>query len=167
MAEIEKQNAMKEAFFSTETIRSVRYHGGWAYKIPDAPITKEILKITRFTNAKPCDIVCCFGMKFVAIETKQFKKWKALSKHDFRPEQIEGMTNIVNQGGRAFVFLNIRINTKELYENRLIIFDWKTWGPILSTGSVHAKELKERVYYSSFMVDEKRIFDLTEWLLLV
>lgn len=159
---------MKEAFFSTETIRSCRYHGGWAYKIPDAPITKEILKITRFTNAKPCDIVCCFGMKFIAIETKQFKKWKALSKHDFRPEQIKGLTDIVDQGGRAFVFLNIRINIKgEPYENRLIIFDWKVWGKRLSEGSVHAKELKARVYYTSFIHEEKRIFDLTEWLSLV
>lgn len=163
---------MKEAFFSTETIRSIRHFGGWGYKIPDAPITKEILKITRFTNAKPCDIVACFGPTFVAIETKQFKKWKALSKNDFRPEQIKGLTDIVDQGGRAFVFLNIRISEKgQPYENRLIVFDWKVWGARLSEGSIHAKELKERVYYTSFMIgdepNQKRVFDLTEWLSLI
>jgi hypothetical protein len=160
---------MKEATHSTEVIRSIRHHGGWGYKIPDTPITKEILKITRFTNAKPADIVACFDGRFVAIETKQFKKWKALSRHDFRPEQIKGLTDIVANGGRAFVFLNIRI--KKPYENRLIIFDWATWGERLSTGSVHAKELQARVYYNSFMIGDepnrKRVFDLTEWLLLV
>lgn len=163
---------MKEAFFSTETIRSIRHFGGWGYKIPDAPITKEILKITRFTNAKPCDIVACFDGKFVAVETKQFKKWKALSRHDFRPEQIEGMTNIVANNGRAFVFLNIRISEKgQPYENRLIIFDWKVWGPVLSVGSIHAKELRQRVHYTSFLIgdepNQKRVFDLTEWLSLI
>lgn len=159
---------MKEAKFTTEIVRSLRYHGGWAYKIPDAPITKEILKITRFTAAKPSDIVACFDSLFVAIETKQLKKWKALSIRDFRPEQIEGLTNIVAHGGRAFVFVNIRINTKgQPYENRLLIYDWATWGEKLQAKSIHAKELKERIHYKSFMVDEKRIFDLTEWLMLL
>jgi len=159
---------MKEAFFSTEIVRSLRYHGGWAYKIPDAPITKEILKITRFTAAKPSDIVACFDSLFVAIETKQLKTWKALSIRDFRPEQIEGLTNIVAHKGRAFVFVNIRINKKgQPYENRLIILDWAVWGERLQAKSIFAKELKERAYYKSFTVDEKRIFDLTEWLMLL
>lgn len=160
---------LKEAFFSTEIVRSLRHHGGWAYKIPDAPITKEILKITRFTNAKPCDIVSAFGIKFVAIETKQLKEWKALSKRDFRPEQLEALTAIIKQGSRAFAFVNIRINKKgEPYENRLLIYDWAIWGDRIINGpSIFAKELKERAHYNSFMVDEKRIFDLTEWLMLL
>jgi penicillin-binding protein-related factor A (putative recombinase) len=157
---------MKEAFFTTEIVRSIRHHGGWAYKIPDAPITKEIMKITRFTAAKPCDIVSCIDSKFIAIETKQSKKWEALSVRDFRPEQITGMTNIVKSGkGRAFVFLNIRM--KEPYENRLIIFDWAVWGERIQRESIKAKELKARIYYESFIVNDKRIFDLSEWLSLV
>lgn len=156
---------MKEAQFTTETVRSIRHHGGWAYKIPDAPITKEILKITRFTNAKPCDIVASYQGGFVAVETKQFKKWKALSKNDFRPEQIDGMTKIVASGGRAFVFLNIRI--AKPYVNRLLIFDWAVWGPVLSTGSIWAKDLKERAYYESSIYQDKRIFDLREWVMLL
>lgn len=161
---------MKEAHFSTETVRSIRHHGGWGYKIPDAPITKEILKITRFTNAKPADIVACFDGRFVAIETKQFKEWKAMSKHDFRPEQIKGLTDIVANGGRAFVFLNIRI--KKPYENRLIVFDWATWGERIAHGpSVFAKELKARAFYTSYTIgdepNQKRVWDLTEWLLLL
>lgn len=160
---------MKEAKFTTEIVRSLRHYGGWAYKIPDAPITKEILKITRFTAAKPCDIVSCFGIKFVAIETKQLKEWKALSKRDFRPEQLEALADIVAQGSRAFAFVNIRINKKgQPYENRLLIYDWAVWGERITNGpSIYAKELKERAYYNSFTVDEKRIFDLTEWLMLL
>lgn len=159
---------MKEAKFTTEIVRSLRHYGGWVYKIPDAPITKEILKITRFTAAKPSDIVSCFDSLFVAIETKQLKKWEALSIRDFRPEQIEGLTNIVAHKGRAFVFVNIRINTKgRPYENRLLIYDWAVWGERIKQKSIFAKELKERPYYKSFMVDEKRIFDLTEWLMLL
>lgn len=157
---------MKEAKFTTEIVRSIRYHGGWAYKIPDAPITKEILKITRFTNAKPCDIVVSYESKFIGVETKQFKEWKALSIRDFRPEQITGMDNIIKSGkGRAFVFLNIRI--RKPYENRLLIFDWATWGPIIKKKSVFAKELKVRPHYDSFIHNEKRIFDLTEWTMLL
>jgi hypothetical protein len=163
-------NTMKEATFTTEVIRSIRHNQAWAYKIPDAPITKEILKITRFTNAKPADIVCCHSGLFVAIETKQFKKWKALSKNDFRPEQLKGLQEIVDNGGRAFVFLNIRI--KSPHENRLLIFDWATWGERLTHGpSVFAKELKDRVYYESFLVgnepNKKRVFDLTDWFMLL
>lgn len=167
---------MKEAHFSTEVVRSVRHYGGWAYKIPDAPITKAILKITRFTAAKPFDITCAIDGTPVAIETKQFKEWKALSKNDFRPEQLKGMTEFIAHGkGRAFVFLNIRI--KEADENRLIIFDWATLGPrIEQKKSVFAKELKERAYYKSYLHDftnddgivtRKRVFDLTEWLFLL
>lgn len=159
---------MKEAKFTTEIVRSLRHHGGWAYKIPDAPITKEILKITRFTAAKPCDIVSCFDSLFVGIETKQLKKWEALGIRHFEKEQIEGMTNIIANGGRAFAFINIRINKKgQPYENRLIVLDWAIWGERLKAKSIFAKELKERDYYKSFIVDEKRIFDLTEWLMLL
>lgn len=161
---------MKEATFTTEVIRSVRHGGAWAYKIPDAPITKEILKITRFTNAKPADIVVCNGGGFVAIETKQFKSWRALSHRDFRPEQLKGLQEIVDNKGRAFVFLNIRI--KKPYENRLIIFDWATWGDRITNGpSIFAKELKERLFYESFLIgndpNKKRVFDLTDWFMLL
>lgn len=157
---------MKEAKFTTETVRSVRHHGGWAYKIPDAPITKEILKITRFTAAKPCDIVCCIDGRMIAIETKQFKKWEALGLRHFEPEQIEGMNRIVANGGRAFVFLNIRI--KKPYTNRLLVFEWDLlYEHFTLFGSVFAKDLMKRTFYESFLIGEepnqKRVFDLSEW----
>lgn len=153
---------MKEATFTTEVMRSLRHYDLWAFKIPDMPITKAILKITRFTNAKPADIVACLEDKFIAIETKQFKKWEALGLRHFRPEQVSGMSSIVEQGGRAFVFLNIRIARKE---NRLLIFDWKTLHPKLQKGSVKAKELRERPYSTPFVLNDKIHYDLTEWLL--
>jgi penicillin-binding protein-related factor A (putative recombinase) len=157
---------MKESKFATEVIRSLRYNKAWAYKIPDSPITKEILKVTRFTAAKPCDIVASIESKFVGIETKQFKKWKSLSLRDFRPEQIAALTDIIETGkGRAFVFLNIRIRSP--YENRLIIFDWATWGPRLKQKSIHAKDLKARYFYKHFTHNDKIVFDLTDWLLLL
>lgn len=159
---------MKEAIFSTEIVRSIRHHGGWAFKIPDMPITKELLKITRFTNAKPCDIVSTFNGQFVAIETKQFKKWEALGVRHFRPEQLSGMTDIVANGGRAFVFLNIRIKADKIKKlmavNRLLVFDWSTWGPRIMKRSIFAESLRQRPHYDPMICPKgKIIFDLTEW----
>ncbi len=157
---------MKEAKFSTEIVRSIRHYGGWAYKIPDAPITKELMKITRFTAAKPCDIVASIDSKFVGVETKQFKKWKSLSKRDFRPEQIISLEKIIANGkGRSFIFLNIRI-TKP-YENRLIIFDWATWRPVLMKRNISIKELQDRAFYDHYSVNNKIVFDLSDWLVLL
>lgn len=152
---------MKESIFTTEVLRSLRALNFWAYKIPDTPITKEILSVTRFTVAKPCDIIACRGGHLVAIETKQIRKWKPLSHRDFRPEQKNSLKSILDRKGSAFCFLNVRIPKEE---NRLIVFDWSTWGDRLSTSSIHVKELKTLPWLNPIKNSEgKLMFDLCEW----
>lgn len=159
---------MKEQHFATEVIRSLRHVGFWAWKIPDAPITKELLKITRFTAAKPCDIIACLptgvisdGL-FVAIECKQFKKWKAFSVRDMRPAQIEQLSAIEDHGGSCWVFLNIRI--KSPHDNRLIIFEWAELRHrfLEKKESIKAKELQARHYIKPFRHDDKTMYDLSK-----
>lgn len=156
---------MKEATFVSEIVRSLRHYGFWAFKIPDAPITKELLKITRFTMAKPCDIVACLpcgvisdGM-FVAIECKQFKKWESFNVRDMRPAQVEQLSAIEDHGGSCWVFLNIRLKD----ENRLIIFEWAELRVrfLERKESIHAKELKVRAYVPHYRIDSKVMYDLT------
>lgn len=148
-------------------IRSLRIEGLWAFKIPDAPITKELLKITRFTAAKPCDIIACVPSfthgQFVAIECKQFKKWKAFSIRDLQDSQIEQMPKIIEADGKAFVFLNIRI--KKPHDNRLIIFEFNDLLKRLKKGSIFAKDLKTMPYLKSERFEDKTVYDLSEWVM--
>lgn len=156
---------MKEAIFVSEVMRSLRHFGFWAFKIPDAPITKELLKLTRFTMAKPCDIVACLptgvisdGM-FVAIECKQFKKWKAFSVRDMRPAQVEQLSAIEDHGGSCWVFLNIRVG----HDIRLIIFEWAELRVrfLEKQESIKAKELQARKFVKTMKINDKIGYDLT------
>jgi len=157
---------MKEASFTTEVMRSLKHYNLWAYKIPDTPINKKIMELMRFTPEKPCDIVACYQGLMVAVETKQFKKWQAFGLRHMEPAQIDHLTRIVKEKGRAFVFLNVRI--KAPHVNRLFIFDWATLYPRLKKASIKAVELKERAYEGYFKNDkDKLIYDLEEWLLLL
>lgn len=135
---------MREQIFVSEVIASLRDHGAWAYKIPDMP-TSWVSRRTRFTPAKPCDIVAAFHGKFIAIECKQMKQWKSFPISSLRESQVQALDDLHYQGARASVFLNVRI-AKE--ENRLIIFEW---GWLKTQKSIHAKMLKELPY-----IDGKR-----------
>jgi len=143
-------------------MRSLRHRGAWAYKIPDAPITRELLKITRFTAPKPCDIVVNKGGSFYAIECKQIKKFRAFGGKDIRPAQVEHLTHIVQTGGVAYIFLNVRITNPRV--NRLYVFDWKEWGDVLSTGTIKKKELEQMLFVEPELDSRKKIFfDLWEY----
>lgn len=78
------------------------------------------------------------------------KKFEAFGLRHMRPSQIESMDAIVAEGGRAFVFLNIRIapdfRTEQKRENRLVVLDWADLGPRLRLGSIMAKEIRELPY---------------------
>ena len=156
---------MKEATFTTEVIRSLRHFGFWAFKIPDAPITKELLKITRFTMAKPCDIVACLPVGvisdgvFVAIECKQFKKWKAFSVRDMRPAQVEQLSALEDHGASCWVFLNVRMKGT----NRLIIFEWAELRVrfLHKKESIKAKELQARHFVKVLHINDKIGYDLS------
>lgn len=154
---------MNERIFTTEVMQSLRDQGAWAYKIPDAPITKEILKITRFTAPKPCDIVASLNGKFIAIECKLSKKAEAFNVNMLRRSQVEHLTNIVKSGGRAFIFLNIRVapdKSKNIHRmNRLVILDWANWGSRIQKSSIKKDELLSLDYIEG----RKGSFDLFTW----
>lgn len=150
---------MREATFTTELIRSFRKDKSWIYKIPDAPTSR--LTGLRFTASKPCDLVLCLGGKFVAIECKQIKKWKAFSIGDMRTSQIVNLPAVIKSGGRAFVFLNVRIAKEKV--NRIIVLDWEVYGPRLERASIKATELKSMPYLPALDVKDKIFFDLTDF----
>ena len=134
---------MKESNFTSEVMESLRQRGVWCYKIADSPAswTKGI---TRFTPEKPCDIVACVGGKFISIECKQLKKFEAFGRTQIRESQIQAANDIVRAGGKAFIFLNIRIKAVSglrKHVNRLIIFDWGGSGELLSTDTIKKDEL--------------------------
>jgi penicillin-binding protein-related factor A (putative recombinase) len=153
---------MKESQFNTEVLRSLQENGAWAYKIADQP-TSWTAHATRFTPDKPCDIVAIYRGTGFIVEGKQIKKFEAFGANKIRPSQIKNMDEVVDKGGRAFVFLNIRIKAVKgvsSHENRLVILDWSKLRDTFQTGSIKAKELKELSYIEGF----KDRFDLKSFL---
>lgn len=155
---------MKEAIVTTEIIKSLHDAGLWAYKIPDAPITKEVLKVTRFTAAKPCDIVAHYAGRFVAIEVKQIRKMQSFSIKHMRPAQVLHLDSISKKGGRAFIFLNIRLPVPRT--NHLLILDWAEWGDRLrgeSLKSVDIKTTMGKLDENNSIKASNNKFDLRVW----
>jgi len=151
---------MRESVFNTEIVNSLRACGAWAYKISDSPASWT-MKQTRFTPDKPCDIIGCYNGKFFAIEGKQIKKVKAFGQSTMRLSQIESLTEILDKGGRSFVFLNVRIKGVKgevKQENRLIIFDWSVLGA--AEGSIKKKDIDAL----PFIIGKSKLFDLREFL---
>jgi hypothetical protein len=153
---------MRETNFNTEVMNSLKKFGAWAYKIADSP-TSWTMAATRFTPEKPCDIIACYDGKFLAIEGKQIKKFKAFGMSDMRPAQIKNLTEVIERGGRAFIFLNVRIPAikgKQKRENRLLIFDWAMWKDRLERESIKKGELEISPYYSTIKIGDDRYYDL-------
>jgi len=151
---------MKEAVFTSELMRSLRVQGFWAYKIPDSPITQGVLEVTRFTAAKPCDVVACYDGQTVLIECKQLKKWKAFGLKHIRDSQVKHLTDVIASGGKAYIFLNIRINASPRVD-RLIILDWAKWGKRLQLETIKAKDLKALQSFGTLRHNGKKIYDLS------
>jgi penicillin-binding protein-related factor A (putative recombinase) len=124
----------------TEITKSFFQHGHYAYKIKD-PNYQEIM---RGAEKRPFDIVAFVNEFGLAIEVKLIKKWQKFSPIMFKEHQFYHLDKIKNQGGLAYVFLNIRI--PELKENRLIIFDWHKWGEVLKKTGLSRERLAELDY---------------------
>ena len=156
---------MKESDFQAELLKSLRTQGCYAEKIPDAPTSK--MKGLRFTLPKPFDIFASVNGQFVAIECKQIKKFEAFGLSHMRPSQIEHLSKVIQKGGRAFVFLNVRIKpsvAKQIkHENRLLIFDWGVWHERWKIESLKKKDIEERPFIQGF----DHYYDLNEWKILI
>jgi len=132
-------SGVRETQFNSEVIKSLRAEGAWCYKIPDSP-TSWTMRQTRFTPAKPCDIVGCYLGEFFAIEGKQMKKFQAFGLRQLRDGQIKSLNEIEAAGGKAFVFLNVRI--KRPLTNNLYVFFWPEYKLIWENGPLKKRDLE-------------------------
>jgi hypothetical protein len=130
---------MKENVFNTEVVRSLKLENYFAYKISD-------VQGSRFTETKPCDILACdLKGNFIAIESKQIKKWAGLTARLLRDNQIITLDKAVKNTGKAFVLLNIRINgvKGKPRENWCVVFDWSIHRKNIMTNKYTAKVLQD------------------------
>lgn len=149
---------MNEKHFVTEVKNSLKAAGcSFAYKIPDFP--QSMLTGARFNPAKPLDIVAAYGPYFLGIECKQIKEYRNFRASDVRPSQLETLCDLKAKGTAGFIFLNIRI-AREV--NKLVIFDWATWWPILARDN---KIEKASLIGAPGIPGRKGLFDLKPFLM--
>lgn len=152
---------MKEAVFNSEVVKSLRSADFWAYKIADSPASWTA-SITRFTPEKPADIIACTKSgRFLLIECKQFKKWQGLYQTAFRDYQIKSLDAIVDQKGRAYAFINIRIKEERI--NYCVIVDWSKHRERIKSEGFTIKDMRER-RFGIWIKGYKGEFDLSRWL---
>jgi hypothetical protein len=139
---------MRESLFNTEITNSLKANGWFAYKIPDTPTS--MLVGLRYTPEKPCDIIASINGRFTAIECKQIKSIKCFSIKDFRDVQIESLDKVVSDGGRAWAFINLRVQKDKEFgrQNLLIGLDWRVWGFKLQSGFKFDAKLLRRLLHA-------------------
>lgn len=113
-----------EQTFLLDLKASFAKYGAFWFKIPDMPHTGP----TKFDVKKPFDAIARFNGRTHAIEAKFQKTYEAFGLRHLRPNQIKGLNDWQQQGGDAWVFLNIRRPTNHVTGerrcNNLIIFSW-------------------------------------------
>ena len=152
---------MREATFITEITKSLEDAGClFVYKPPDNPASWT-MSATRFTPAKPCDIITCDRDKMILIECKQLRKWEAFSERHMRPSQIKNLSIAHKMGHKAFVFLNVRIVSERT--NYLLIFNWPKLCDIWASqkGCIRGDEIKSRCLSEQAIIGYKERFDVS------
>ena len=157
---------MREAQFNSEVMKSLKSHGYWCYKIPDSPASWTMDR-TRFTADKPFDIVACtYGGQMIAIEGKQTKKFESFGLKNMRDSQIENLEKVHKLGGKALVFLNVRIKPDkskgQKRVDRLIPFEWTEIRD--RKESFKKQEIMDRQYIEKKTFGDERLYDLGEYL---
>lgn len=131
----------------------------FAYKLSDSVPGMG----SRFIPEKPCDIISCSKKgRFIAIESKQMKKWASLNKKILRPNQVSALNRITKNNGRAFLFLNIRVpkTKKEPAVNHLVIFEWSKHCKNILSNKYTVKLLRSKsvgVWRDSFKDEEGKV----------
>lgn len=85
---------MKERYFASEVVRSLRHFGCWAYKIPD-PLSYEV----RRTMPRPFDILFV-GKYSGGLELKVARPGIRLEQH-----QVKALRAVARSGGVAGVLV--------------------------------------------------------------
>jgi hypothetical protein len=155
---------MKEINIHPEIIHALKECGCWAYKIPDMPFTGR----ATFCPPKPCDIISLYNGTTFYVEAKLMKKWEAFGERWLEESQIAKGKEIIDAGGKYFIFLNVRIKADSLknvkQDNRLIIFRYQD---VVGKPSIYAKDLINYPYISghdksfdlrSFLIDNVSMF---------
>lgn len=151
-----KRSRKRERVFLTELRHSFEERGAFFLKIADLPHFSGAKM--RFDLEKPFDAFLSYKGIPIAIEAKTLKSYSAFGSQ-IRPSQIKGLDKFVAAGGRGFIFVNIRSARPRL--NRLLIFDWATFGRDFSDGwTMKKKELM----CEPFITGTKGRFDLEAWL---
>ena len=162
---------MKESVFTTEIVNSLESFGLYVYKIADIPNAAR--RVIRFIPVKPCDVIACSPKgRFIAIETKQFKKSQGLTKSVMQEGQIYHLDRIVKRGGKAFVIVNVRIEANKRKNQKRInacgVFNWKTYREKILDGSLGAKVIRDQsegTWIESSLDDKKkRVWNLQKLL---
>lgn len=152
---------MKESHFNTEVVNSLKHFGYFAYKLGDQVPTPG----SRFIPEKPCDIVSCSPRGvFIAIESKQLKKWASLNHKILRQNQVDALDKVVKRKGKAFLFLNIRVNKPKL-ENWCVVFNWKEHRENIMSNKYTIDVLRDGyvgVWKTPFKIDKKILWDLSD-----
>jgi len=146
---------MNEKVLNSEIVKTLKWFGAWAYKIPDMP--SSLMVGGRFNPDKPCDVVASVQGRFVGIEGKMIKEWQGFGSRFLRANQIEALTDQVRSKGQAFVFLNVRIGKPRT--NRLIIFNWELWKDVFETHMIPKKLTPDL----PFVEAKKGMFNLTQF----
>lgn len=162
---------MKESVFTTEVVNSLESFGLYVYKLADIPNAAR--RVIRFIPVKPCDVIACSPKgRFIAIETKQFKKWQGLTKSVMQEGQIFHLDRIAKRGGQAFVILNVRIEANKRKGQKRVnlcgVFNWKEYRDQILDGSIGAKIIREQskgIWIDSFLDEKKkRVWNLQKLL---
>lgn len=164
---------MIEADFNTEIINSLKWHGYYAYKIPDMPNAAR--RVIRFIPVKPCDVIACTpGGRFIGIEGKLIKKWQGMHVGMIRESQVNALDEMVKRNARAFIFVGVRIEAQKLKnikkEISCVIFEWTKHRDNLLEGNYNVKNIRAKsvgVWIDSELTDQltpaktkKRLWDL-------
>ena len=150
---------MKEKDFNTEIVRTGKRLNYFAYKLGDMVPGGG----SRFIPEKPCDIIMCSKKgRFIAIESKQIKKWQSLKKSMLRENQITALNKVVKNNGLAFLFLNVRISRSkgQPSQNWCVIFNWAKHGENILSNKYTVDLLKSQkvgVWRSPFKDEENKI----------
>lgn len=149
-----KKNEMK---FLTGLKKDFKRHGHYFYKIPDTPIS------ARFMIPKPFD--CFIGMfgSYGGLEAKyaDSKKDKSVKWNDLRPNQHEGLQDIIDRGGLGYVVYQIKFGR----ENRMYFWEYREfrrliWKHKKGAAKVMPMDIVDKMPY---VLGKKNKFDVLEY----
>lgn len=92
---------------------------------------------------RPFDQVVCYQGRYIALEGKFQKSFKAFGMSQIRDSQVLGLNAVTQGGGIALIALNIWIPRQE---NRLIIWPWQEFKKRTTISSYKKPELEAMPY---------------------